>query len=192
MCIWSIEDLGRVSADIPCNVFVNLKIRAGRVDISVANRSNDSFLGIPYNVLQFNCLQKYIAGRLGLKAGRQVHFIDSLHLYEKDLPPVQRIVETSDEKSTLRSLQAVAPSDLADYARLDHHALVRDYDLPTGKNDQFCRVRDSFLLWKQGRRADALRLLPETEVGLVAIFWFVQRKGFDRITLPPWALKAHV
>jgi hypothetical protein len=192
MTVWSVEDLGKASADIPCNVFVNLKVRAGGLDISVANRSNDAFLGIVYNVLQFNCLQKYIAGRLGLVAGRQVHFIDSLHLYQKDLPAVQQILETSDEASTLRCIQSVAPSDLADYARLDHQALARDYDQPTGKTDQFCRVRDSFLLWKEGRRTDAIRLLPETEVGLAAIFWFMQRKGIDKIALPPWAMKVHL
>lgn len=45
-----------LSKDIPCNTGFYLKIRENRLDITVLNRSNDLFLGVPYNVFVFNCI----------------------------------------------------------------------------------------------------------------------------------------
>lgn len=80
------------SLDVPCNTTVYLKIRNSNLDLTVVNRSNDIYLGLPYNVFVFNVIQNYISHQLGLKIGVQRHFTDSLHLYVKDLSMVKKIV----------------------------------------------------------------------------------------------------
>ena len=91
--LWSTSDLGRQSNDIPCNTQVMLKIKDYRLNITVINRSNDAFLGIPYNIFVFFILQQYIASRLNIEIGTQSHFTDSLHLYERDMKSVEQIIE---------------------------------------------------------------------------------------------------
>lgn len=77
---------GRPAAgDVPCNVCSMLKIRDGKLDWTQVLRSNDLFLGVPYNFVQFTTLQEVIAGWLGLRVGSYTHIADSLHIYDSDL-----------------------------------------------------------------------------------------------------------
>ena len=68
--------------DVPCNVLSLLKVRDGKLDWLQIIRSNDLFLGVPYNFVQFTCLQEIIAGWLGVESGAYHQVSDSLHLYE--------------------------------------------------------------------------------------------------------------
>ncbi len=74
------------SADVPCNICSLLKVRGGRLEWTQILRSNDLFLGVPYNFVQFTSLQEVLAGWLGLEPGNYVQFTDSLHVYHRDLP----------------------------------------------------------------------------------------------------------
>ena len=53
--------LNNQSLDIPCNTTLFFKKRDSKLDITVINRSNDLFLGIPYNVFTFNVILKFVA-----------------------------------------------------------------------------------------------------------------------------------
>ncbi len=77
-----------VADDIPCNICSMLKVRDGRLEWSQIMRSNDVFLGLPHNFVQFMTLQEVIAGWIGIEPGTYTHFADSLHLYEKDVDEV--------------------------------------------------------------------------------------------------------
>lgn len=76
---------GPVAEDIPCNICSLLKVRDGRLEWSQVMRSNDLFLGLPHNFVQFMTLQEVLAGWLGVDPGGYTHFADSLHLYERDV-----------------------------------------------------------------------------------------------------------
>lgn len=71
--------------DIPCNICALLKVRDGLLEWSQIMRSNDLFLGLPHNFVQFTTLQEVLAGWLGVAPGGYTHFADSLHLYERDV-----------------------------------------------------------------------------------------------------------
>ena len=73
-----------VDKDIPCNVMSLLKVRNGRLEWLQVIRSNDLFLGVPHNFVQFMCLQEVMAGWLGVDCGAYHQVSDSLHLYEHD------------------------------------------------------------------------------------------------------------
>lgn len=71
--------------DLPCTLSMQF-IRRGKVlHCSVCMRSNDVWLGMPYDVFCFSSIQRIIARRLGLYAGKYVHNVGSLHAYARDL-----------------------------------------------------------------------------------------------------------
>lgn len=74
--------------DIPCNTQSLLKVRGDTLEWVQVMRSNDVFLGLPHNLVQFTALQEIMAGWLGLRAGEYQHISDSLHIYERDLTVV--------------------------------------------------------------------------------------------------------
>ena len=73
-----------VNQDIPCNVLSLLKVRGGKLEWLQVLRSNDLFLGVPHNFVQFMCLQEVMAGWLGVECGAYHQISDSLHLYGHD------------------------------------------------------------------------------------------------------------
>lgn len=90
MTLYAPDDLGLDSKDIPCNTQVALRRVRGRLEMTVSNRSNDLWLGVPYNWFVFRVLQHLIADRLGIACGVQRHVSSYLHLYEKDLIAANR------------------------------------------------------------------------------------------------------
>lgn len=93
--LWNSSDLGDPGKDVPCNTHVYLKIRCGKLDITVCNRSNDLWWGIPYNIFIFRALQLKLAYDLDIEVGTQVHFTDSLHLYQRDEEAAKRVCEAN-------------------------------------------------------------------------------------------------
>lgn len=82
-----------IDPDIPCNLISMLKIRDSKLHWTQIMRSNDIFLGIPHNIIQFTSLQEIMAGWLGLELGSYNHFSDSLHVYEKDISKLKASVK---------------------------------------------------------------------------------------------------
>lgn len=71
--------------DIPCNITSLVKLREGRLEWLQVLRSNDFFLGIPHNFVQFTYLQEILAGWLGVELGSYNQISDSLHVYTRDI-----------------------------------------------------------------------------------------------------------
>jgi len=99
------------SPDIPCNVCSLLKVRAGRLEWTQIMRSNDLFLGLPYNFIQFTYLQEILAGCLQIAVGEYCHFADSLHIYEHDTTTFQRISTVAPVANTDRLNATLERSD---------------------------------------------------------------------------------
>ena len=74
--------------DIPCNVMSMPKVRDGRLEWLQVIRSNDVFRGLPYNLVQFTCLQEILAGWLNVECGTYNQVSDSLHVYERNTDDV--------------------------------------------------------------------------------------------------------
>lgn len=80
--------------DIPCNLLGIPKVRNGKLEWMQIIRSNDLFLGLPHNIVQFTMLQEMLSGWLGLAAGTYHQLSDSLHVYAKDLDAVRQSINT--------------------------------------------------------------------------------------------------
>lgn len=73
------------SKDVNCTVCLQYIIRDDKLYATTYMRSNDIWLGFPYDVFQFTCMQIRMAMELGVGLGTYTHIAGSLHLYERDL-----------------------------------------------------------------------------------------------------------
>jgi len=86
------RDLLAQARDVPCTLTLQFLWEAPMVlGLRASMRSNDAFLGLPYDLFQFTALQCAMADALGARAGAYVHTVGSLHLYLRDREAAERI-----------------------------------------------------------------------------------------------------
>lgn len=88
------------ASDIPCNVCSFAKIRNGKLEWTQILRSNDLFLGVPHNFVQFTSLQEILAAWLGIDVGHYRHVADCLHIYVRDQENIQDSGRITPEENT--------------------------------------------------------------------------------------------
>lgn len=74
----------RPSKDVNCTVCIQFLIRDSKLHATVYMRSNDIWMGFPYDVFSFTALQCKMAMELGVGIGTYTHIAGSLHLYERN------------------------------------------------------------------------------------------------------------
>lgn len=94
------------SPDYPCTVGFNFAIRNNRLLMSTHMRSNDLWWGWTYDVVQFTQLQWTVANILGMDPGPYTHYVDSFHMYEKDIFDAKQIIPATGSRRRLRGLAA--------------------------------------------------------------------------------------
>jgi thymidylate synthase len=77
------KDLNAPVKDVPCTLSLQFFIRNEKLLLRTSMRSNDVFLGLPYDLMQFIALQGAVAKALDLEMGSYSHSVGSLHLYEE-------------------------------------------------------------------------------------------------------------
>jgi len=78
------RDLGQRTSDIPCTLTIQFLIRGAALHTRVSMRSNDAWLGLPYDLMQFCALHYAMADVLTVDCGRYTHTVGSMHLYERN------------------------------------------------------------------------------------------------------------
>lgn len=93
--IWDAEaDLGVPSKDLACNTQAMFKVRDGKLNMLVTNRSNDMIWGCyGANAVHFSFLLEYVAGQVGVPAGFYRQMSDSFHAYTETWPKVSDIAD---------------------------------------------------------------------------------------------------
>lgn len=102
LSIWREQDLTH-DGDRPCTLAIQFLLRNDALEAHVSMRSNDAWLGTPYDVFMFTQLQLSLANQLGVGVGKYVHHIGSLHIYERNF----------EAASQLRTVESLAP--IVDY-----------------------------------------------------------------------------
>lgn len=69
--------------DLPCTLSLQFLVRDGKLNMCTSMRSNDVWMGMPYDVFCFCSLQMILASSLGLGLGSYYHSVASFHIYEK-------------------------------------------------------------------------------------------------------------
>lgn len=86
-------DLIGTTKDVPCTLSLQLLIREGRLHGIMTMRSNDLWLGFPYDVYNFSQLTNAMAGELGLAVGSFTLQAGSSHLYENNWEAAGQILK---------------------------------------------------------------------------------------------------
>lgn len=86
--LWNIEDLPEMALQ-PCAFQTLWNINKGRLNCMLTIRSNDWFLGNPFNVAQYAALVYMIAQVTNYKPGRLTVCINDAHIYENHIPQIQ-------------------------------------------------------------------------------------------------------
>jgi len=102
--------------DYPCTVAVGFS-RGGRygldqLNMRVTMRSNDVWLGLPYDLFQFAQLQWTLCTILDLLPGTYTHTAWSMHLYRSDLEASYGVVEPPRGESDVPDERAVEPGGI--------------------------------------------------------------------------------
>jgi thymidylate synthase len=129
--------------DIPCNISSIIKIRRNRLEWFQIMRSNDLFLGTPYNFVQWTSVQEIMAGWLGVGLGEYNQLSDSLHVYKRDLGKIC----VDDLAGNIRNADSLDyPKEVSDrafkelYEKIDRmtKVIINEKDL-----EEICEKRDA-------------------------------------------------
>jgi thymidylate synthase len=82
------EASDKESKDINCTVCLQFFIRNNKLHMTAYMRSNDLWMGFPYDVFQFTNMQVLMSMELGVELGTYTHISGSLHLYKRNLVKV--------------------------------------------------------------------------------------------------------
>ena len=86
--LWNIEDLPEMALQ-PCAFQTLWNINKGKLNCMLTIRSNDWFLGNPFNIAQYAALVHMIAQVTNYKPGRLTVCINDVHIYENHIPQIQ-------------------------------------------------------------------------------------------------------
>jgi len=78
-----VESLVGEKKDIPCTLALQFLVRGPFLDCICFMRSNDIWLGMPYDIFCFTTLARIISDALGLTPGIYTHNVGSLQLYSR-------------------------------------------------------------------------------------------------------------
>lgn len=79
-----IKDASNVpTKDTPCTCLLQFTVFEGRLDFHTYMRSNDIWLGLPYDMAFFTSLQHIVSQETNIPLGEYYHTVGDLHLYER-------------------------------------------------------------------------------------------------------------
>ncbi|MDP9837690.1 thymidylate synthase [Neorhizobium huautlense] len=143
------EDLEK-SKDISCVSSIQFLLRNGRLDLFTFMRSNDLFLGVPYDVFLFTYMQELMSLDLNVELGEYHHYATSLHIYDKHVEDCRRIAEdrSSDEGLSIRSRSR---GDLVELATAE--AVIRNTGSVESYNGPFKTYVEELLAFREKKDA---------------------------------------
>jgi thymidylate synthase len=84
---WNVSDIDRMALP-PCHMFFQFYVAAGRLSCQLYVRSNDLFLGAPFNIAEYALLLHMMAQQCDLEPGELVYTIGDAHIYMNHLDQI--------------------------------------------------------------------------------------------------------
>lgn len=85
--------------DLPCTLTWQFMIRNDKLHLITSMRSNDVWLGMPYDIFCNTCIQRLVANELGVGYGTYTHNVGNLHIYEKHLAAARGVTYDAPKKN---------------------------------------------------------------------------------------------
>ena len=163
--------------DVPCTLGYRFFIRDGRLIMHTSMRSQDLWLGFPYDIFTTTLTQELMAGWLGVELGEYHHHVDSLHLYADNAQAAAASLHGTAGTAELDPIAASWP-DLDVLLQRVISGNTGPGDGPTW--DAFGRTLASYRAWKSGERDQARKLAADTPdpLGAALSSWY------DHLTSP--------
>lgn len=114
--------------DIPCTLTLQFLIRGGRLNLITTMRSNDAWLGLPYDLFCFCFIQLMMARKLGVEVGTYSHHAGSMHLYDKHWEAARLASEQTEHDLIPIEISVDDPSLVSRAIR--DEALIRQHAAP--------------------------------------------------------------
>lgn len=89
----------RPTKDLNCTVYCQFFVRENKLYMSTHMRSNDIWMGVPYDCFFFMNLQVIMAMKLGVEIGSYTHYAGSLHMYSRDYEVALKNLEEVSAKN---------------------------------------------------------------------------------------------
>lgn len=85
---WNVADLPQMNLP-PCHAFFQFYVANGKLSLQLYQRSEDIFLGVPFNIASYALLLMMVAQVTGLEAGDFVHTLGDAHIYNNHIEQVR-------------------------------------------------------------------------------------------------------
>jgi thymidylate synthase len=111
--IWDVNDLEKETKDRACNLVITPRIRKGKLDWTVFNRSNDYIYGmLGANAVHMSVIQEYVARMVGVPMGSYEQISNCMHVYTKLTPHWERLKDLPLETNCPYKSAKVTPFPL--------------------------------------------------------------------------------
>ena len=107
MSAWNPPDLDAMALP-PCHIGVQFWVEEDRLSLSVWCRSQDIFLGTPFNIASYALLCHVVAHACGLGVGDIVMFMGDVHLYDTHVDAALEQLRRTPMKGNLPRLRITA------------------------------------------------------------------------------------
>ena len=148
MMITSPDD-AHASKDNPCTIGMQFLVRGGALSAYTTMRSNDLWLGLPYDLPFFTLVQEILYVMLKkryawLKLGTYTHTATSMHAYERNWPEVSKV--SRDKPTITRDAPELTTvdvdgwfDDLLTYERSKRHLVVYKDESKKTEFQEWCK-----------------------------------------------------
>ncbi len=103
---WNVGDLEYMALP-PCHVLFQFYVVNGTLSCKLYMRSNDIFLGAPFNIASYALLTHIIAKMTGLKAGKLIYSVGDAHIYVNHLDLLKSQMEREPKEMPQLEVKAV-------------------------------------------------------------------------------------
>ena len=86
---WNAARIGEMRLP-PCHAMFQMYVEGGTLSCQMVQRSADLFIGVPFNIASYALLTMMVAHATGLEAGRLVHVLGDVHVYENHVEVCER------------------------------------------------------------------------------------------------------
>jgi hypothetical protein len=143
--IWQPRDLVEDHPDIPCTIAMQFQIRGSVLHMTTYMRSNDIWLGLPYDAFAFTTVQQVVAACMKCSLGTYCHVAGNMHLYERNKVEAWRCLGRDDVGSGRHLYSSILPE-------LKPLEVVRDatklwYDMSTGREFDVMGIHRVASMW---------------------------------------------
>ena len=87
-----LQDSDAINRNTPSIIYLQFRIKNGKLIMNASIRSNDVFFGWPANIYQLVMLNKYISKELGVESGPVSVLSNSAHIFMEDIIKMREVI----------------------------------------------------------------------------------------------------